>query len=62
MNDHGTILLNIDLAAGTTALVALAMLAVPNVDRLRAFRRLLTRRPVRHGREQRLVAGGLNRS
>jgi hypothetical protein len=58
----GTILMNVDLAVGTSAVVALAMLAVPNADRLRAFRRLLTRRPVRRGREQRLVAGGLNRS
>jgi hypothetical protein len=58
----GTILMNIDLAVGTSVVVALAMLAVPNADRLRAFRRLLTRRPVRRGREQRLVAGGLNRS
>lgn len=58
----GTILMNVDLAVGTTAVVALAMLAVPNADRLRAFRRLLTRRPVRRGREQPLVPGGLNRS
>ncbi|MFZ0918600.1 MAG: hypothetical protein WAN83_00775 [Candidatus Dormiibacterota bacterium] len=58
----GTILMNVDLAVGTSAVVALAMLAVPNADRLRAFRRLLTRRPARRGREQRLVAGGLNRS
>ena len=40
-----TILLNIDLAAGTTALVALGMLAVPNIDRINALRRALTRRP-----------------
>lgn len=58
----GTILMNVDLAVGTSAVVALAMLAVPNADRLRTFRRLLTRRPSRRGREQRLVAGGLNRS
>ena len=58
----GTILINVDLAVGTSAVVALAMLAVPNADRLRAFRRLLTRRAVRRGREQCLVAGGLNRS
>ncbi|MGA8668035.1 MAG: hypothetical protein WB804_14335 [Candidatus Dormiibacterota bacterium] len=58
----GTILMNVDLAVGTSAVVALAMLAVPNADRLRALRRLLTRRPARRGREQRLVAGGLNRS
>jgi hypothetical protein len=58
----GTILMNVDLAVGTSAVVALAMLAVPNADRLRAFRRLLTRRSVRRGREQRLVAGGLSRS
>jgi hypothetical protein len=58
----GTILMNVDLAVGTSAVVALAMVAVPNADRLRAFRRLLTRRSVRRGREQRLVAGGLSRS
>jgi heme exporter protein D len=58
----GTILMNVDLAVGTSAVVALAMLAVPNVDRLRARRRLLTRRALRRGREQRLVAGGLSRS
>ena len=45
-----TILLNIDLAAGTAALVAIAMVALPNIDRIRAFRRLLTRRPVLHAR------------
>jgi hypothetical protein len=51
-----TLLLNLDLAAGTTALVAIGMIAVPNMDRIRAFRRALTRRPVRHAREQRLAA------
>ena len=56
------ILLNIDLAAGTTALVALAMVAVPNIDRIRAFKRALTRRPFRHTREQRLVVNRLSRS
>jgi hypothetical protein len=56
------ILLNIDLAAGTTALVALAMVAVPNIDRIRAFKRALTRRPFRHAREQRLVVNGLSGS
>ena len=56
------ILLNIDLAAGTTALVALAMVAVPNVDRIRAFKRAFTRRSFRHPREQRLVVNGLSRS
>ena len=54
--------MNVDLAVGTSAVVALAMVAVPNADRLRAFRRLLTRRSVRRGRGQRLVAGGLSRS
>jgi heme exporter protein D len=58
----GTILMNVDLAVGTSAVVALAMLAVPNADRLSAFRRLLTQRAARRGREQRLVAGGLSRS
>lgn len=56
------ILLNIDLAAGTTAFVAIAMFAVPNADRIRTFWRLVTRRPERSAREQRLVAGGLSRS
>jgi hypothetical protein len=51
------ILLNVDLAAGTTALVALAMVAVPNIDRIRAFRRSLTRRALGHPRGQRLVKG-----
>jgi hypothetical protein len=58
----GTLLLNLDLAIGTCALVALAMIAVPNLDRIRTFRRVLTRRPARHLREQRLSAGGLIRS
>ena len=57
-----SILLNIDLAAGTSAVVAIAMFAVPNLDRLRTFRRLLARRPVRREREQRLAASGLSRS
>ena len=56
------ILLNIDLAAGTSALVALAMVAVPNIDRIRAFKRALTRRPFRHAREQRLVVNRLSSS
>ena len=56
------ILLNIDLAAGTTALVALGMVAAPNIDRIRAFKRSLTRRPLRHTRERRLVVNGLSRS
>ena len=51
-----TLLLNLDLAAGTTALVAIGMIAVPNMDRIRAFRRALTRRPVRRAREERLAA------
>jgi hypothetical protein len=53
-----TLLLNLDLAVGSTALVAIGMIAVPNMDRIRAFRRALTRRPVRHAREQRLAANG----
>lgn len=56
------ILLNIDLAAGASALVVVAMIAVPNLDRIRAFRRVLTRRAVRPAHEQRLVVGGLNTS
>lgn len=56
----GTILLNIDLAAGTSALVALGMLVVPNIDRIRAFRRGFMRRPARHVREQGVIAGGLS--
>jgi hypothetical protein len=58
----GTILMNVDLMVGTSAVVALAMFAVPNIDRLRAMRRLIIRRPVRRGREQRLVARGLTQS
>lgn len=54
------ILLNIDLAAGITALVALAMVAVPNLDRIRAFKRAFTRRPFRHARERRLVVNALS--
>ncbi len=56
------ILLNIDLAAGTSALVALAMVAVPNIDRIRAFKRALTRRPFRQAPEQRLVVNRLSSS
>ena len=58
----GTVLMNVDLMVGTSALVALAMFAVPNVDRLRAIRRFITRRPVRRGRGQRRVARGLTQS
>jgi hypothetical protein len=56
------ILLNIDLAGGITALVAMAMIAVPNLERMRTFRRYLTRRTVPRAHEQRLVVGGLSRS
>ena len=56
------ILLNIDLAAGTVAAVAIGMFAVPNIDRIRTFWRFVTRRPARRVRERRLVAGGLSRS
>jgi hypothetical protein len=59
---NGTILLNIDLATGTSALVALGMLVVPNIDRIRAFRRAISRRPVRQVWERRRVADGLSRS
>lgn len=55
-----TLLLNLDLAAGTTALVAIGMIAVPNIDRIRAFRRALTRRPQRHAREPRLAPNSSN--
>ena len=58
----GTILLNADLAAGTTALVAIAMFVVPNTDRLRALIRYVTRCPVRRGRGRRFVAGALRTS
>jgi hypothetical protein len=58
----GTVLMNVDLMVGTSALVALAMFAVPNVDRLRAIRRFITRRPVRRGRGQRLGARGPTQS
>ena len=37
------VLLNIDLAASTTALVALGMVVVPNIDRIRLFRRAIMR-------------------
>lgn len=56
-----TILLNIDLAAGTTAAVAMGMLAVPNIDRIRAFRRAVMRRAVRQA-PQRFVVRDLSRS
>jgi hypothetical protein len=56
------ILINIDLAAGASAFVAIAMIAVPNLDRIRALRRLAPRRMVRRAHEQRLVVGGLNTS
>lgn len=55
-------LLNIDLAAGTTALVALGMVVVPNIDRIRTFRRVLTRRPARRAQERRLSMAGFNDS
>jgi hypothetical protein len=58
----GTILMNADLAAGTTALVAIAMFVVPNTERLRELKRFVTRRPVRRGRERRFVAGALRTS
>jgi hypothetical protein len=48
-----TVLLNIDLAAGTTALVALGMLVVPNTDRINTFRRLIARGTVRRARAPR---------
>jgi len=48
----GTLFLNLDLAMATSALVAMAMIAVPNLDRLRAFRLVLMRRRARHVREQ----------
>ncbi len=38
------ILLNIDLAGGTALVAALAMIVVPNLDRIRDARRALTRR------------------
>lgn len=56
------ILLNLDLAAGITGLVAMAMITVPNLERVRVRRRFLTRRTGRRVHEQRLVAGGPSRS
>jgi hypothetical protein len=56
------ILVNIDLAAGASALVAIAMIAVPNLDHIRTFRRVVTRRRVQRAHEQRLVVGGPIRS
>ncbi len=47
-----TLLLNIDLAAGVSAVVATAMFVVPNTDRIRLFRRALTRRPVQRTRRR----------
>jgi hypothetical protein len=40
-------LLNLDLAVGVSAAVAATMFVVPNIDRIRLFRRALTRRPTR---------------
>jgi hypothetical protein len=37
------VLVNIDLAAGISALVAITMIAVPNLDRIRAARRVFPR-------------------
>ena len=56
------ILVNIDLAAGISALVAITMIAVPNLDRIRAARRVFPRRAAQAAHEQRLVVGGLSRS
>ena len=56
------ILLNIDLAAGTTALVALGMVVAPNIDRIRTFRSVVIRRPFRRVQERRLSIAGLNDS
>jgi hypothetical protein len=47
-----TILLNLDLAAGTTGLVALGMIAVPNMDRINELRRFVTRRPAQMRRNR----------
>jgi len=38
------------------------MIAVANIDRIRTFKRALTRRPLRHARERRVVVNGLSRS
>jgi hypothetical protein len=50
-----TLLLNVDLAAGITALVAIGMVVVPNIDRINTLRRLVTRRPAQRARERRRV-------
>jgi hypothetical protein len=50
-----TLLLNIDLAAGATALVTLGMIAVPNIDRINALRQLVSRRPAQRARKRRRV-------
>jgi hypothetical protein len=47
------ILLTIDLAVGTTLLTALAMIVVPNLDRIRDLRRALARRRLRGVRSRR---------
>ncbi len=53
------ILLNIDLAAGTTILTALAMIVVPNLDRIRDAHRALTRRRLRAAQPQRHMEIGV---
>ena len=50
----GDILLNIDLAAGTTLVATLAMVVVPNLDRIRDAYRALTRRRFRLVQTRRL--------
>jgi hypothetical protein len=50
-----TILLNLDLAGGTTALVALGMIVVPNIDSISGLRRLVVRRLAQGAREPRGV-------
>jgi len=62
-----TILLNLDLAAGTTALVTLGMIAVPNIDRINALRQLVAlrgaqRRLAAHRQGRGARAGALSRS
>jgi hypothetical protein len=50
----GDILLNIDLVAGTTLVATLAMVVVPNLDRIRDAYRALTRRRFRLVQTRRL--------
>jgi hypothetical protein len=53
------ILLNIDLAVGTTLVTALAMIVVPNLDHIRDAHRALTRRRLRPAHPRRRIEAGV---